>query len=102
MRLPPRGRCEEQVGAPRPPQRRGAELEVAGDAGAVARVIREAGEQQQALLVSSGVDERTIGETLSVADGAIVGTALKVGGVTTAEVDPERVRRLVAAARGRG
>ena len=99
--MPPRGRCEEQVGAPRPPQRRGAELEVAGDAGAVARVVREAGEQQ-ALLVGSGVDERTIGETLAVADGAIVGTALKVGGVTTAEVDPERVRRLVAAARGRG
>ena len=54
------------------------------------------------LLVGSGVDERTIGETLTIADGAIVGTALKIGGVTTAPVDPERVRRLVAAARGRG
>src|SRR5436305_383603 len=52
------------------------------------------------LLVGSGVTEDTIREALAVADGVIVGTSLKVGGVTTAPVDAERVRRLVAAAKG--
>jgi len=52
------------------------------------------------LLVGSGVTEDTIREALAVADGVIVGTSLKVGGVTTAPVDAERVRRLVAEAKG--
>ena len=51
------------------------------------------------LLIGSGVTEKTVRETLAIADGAIVGTALKAGGVTTAPVDPERVRRFVAAAK---
>ena len=52
------------------------------------------------LLIGSGVTAETARETLAVADGAIVGTALKAGGVTAAPVDPERVRRFVAAAKG--
>ena len=52
------------------------------------------------LLVGSGVTAETAGDTFALADGAIVGTAFKVGGKTTAPVDVERVRRLVAAARG--
>ena len=51
------------------------------------------------LLVGSGATPDIAAELLSVADGLIVGTALKRGGDVTAPVDPERVRRLVAAAR---
>jgi predicted TIM-barrel enzyme len=51
------------------------------------------------LLVGSGVTPETVAELLSVADGLIVGTSLKRGGLVTGPVDPERVRRLVEAAR---
>jgi membrane complex biogenesis BtpA family protein len=51
------------------------------------------------LLVGSGATPDTAAELLSIADGLIVGTALKHGGDVDAPVDPERVRRLVAAAR---
>jgi hypothetical protein len=50
------------------------------------------------LLVGSGVTPDTVAALLAVADGVIVGTALKRGGDVRAPVDPERVRRLVAAA----
>ncbi len=52
------------------------------------------------ILVGSGVTPETVGELLSVADGAIVGTALKHGGDVRNPVDIARVRRLVTAARG--
>jgi membrane complex biogenesis BtpA family protein len=51
------------------------------------------------LLVGSGVTPESVAELLRVADGAIVGTALKRDGRLGNPVDPERVRRLVAAAR---
>jgi membrane complex biogenesis BtpA family protein len=51
------------------------------------------------VLVGSGVTVETVAKTLTIADGVIAGTALKVGGVTTAPVDAERVRRFVAAAK---
>jgi membrane complex biogenesis BtpA family protein len=51
------------------------------------------------LLVGSGVTTETVAELLSVADGVIVGTALKRDGRLANPVDPERVRRLVQAAR---
>jgi membrane complex biogenesis BtpA family protein len=51
------------------------------------------------LLVGSGVTPETAAELLSVADALIVGTALKRHGNVASPVDPERVRRLVAAAR---
>jgi membrane complex biogenesis BtpA family protein len=47
------------------------------------------------LYVGSGVNEDNVARTLSVADGVIVGTALKVGGRTRAPVDVDRVRRFV-------
>jgi membrane complex biogenesis BtpA family protein len=53
------------------------------------------------LLVGSGVTADTVGELLSIADGVIVGTFLKRDGDVRGPVDPARVRRLVAAARGR-
>ncbi|PSQ54959.1 phosphorybosylanthranilate isomerase [Halobacteriales archaeon SW_8_68_21] len=50
------------------------------------------------VLVGSGVTPETVGDLLGVADGAIVGTALKRGGETTAPVDADHVADLVAAA----
>lgn len=51
------------------------------------------------LLVGSGVTAETVAELLSVADGVIVGTAVKRDGRLANPVDPERVRHLVQAAR---
>ena len=52
------------------------------------------------LLIGSGVSEQNIGSLLTVADGAIVGTAFKVGGQITQPVELARVERLVALAKG--
>ncbi|WP_435345649.1 BtpA/SgcQ family protein [Haloarchaeobius sp. HRN-SO-5] len=51
------------------------------------------------LFVGSGVTRETVAETLTVADGVIVGTDLKTDGRTTNPVDEERVRAVVEAAR---
>jgi hypothetical protein len=48
------------------------------------------------VLVGSGVDEANVRELLSVADGAIVGTSLKVGGKVSNPVEQNRVARLVS------
>lgn len=48
----------------------------------------------------SGVTAETIAEILDICDGAIVGSWLKEKGDVTRPVDPERVARLVDAARG--
>ncbi|MFC7135049.1 MULTISPECIES: BtpA/SgcQ family protein [Salinibaculum] len=50
------------------------------------------------VLVGSGVTPENAADLLALADGLIVGTALKEGGATREPVDPERVERLVAAA----
>lgn len=50
------------------------------------------------VLVGSGVRPATVADLLSVADGVIVGTALKRDAETTAPVDPDRVTDLVARA----
>jgi uncharacterized protein len=52
------------------------------------------------LLVGSGASPETVADLLSVADGVIVGTSIKRDGRLSNPVDAERVRRLVAAARG--
>src|SRR5216683_844520 len=52
------------------------------------------------LLVGSGASPETVAELLSVADAVIVGTSIKRDGQLSNPVDVERVRRLVAAARG--
>jgi len=51
------------------------------------------------VLAGSGVDPETVGEFLEVADGVIVGSSLKHGGIATNPVDPARVRAFVRAAR---
>ena len=50
------------------------------------------------ILVGSGVTAETIAVLLAHADGAIVGTAIKLDGRPDNPVDPERARALVAAA----
>lgn len=50
------------------------------------------------VFVGSGVTAETIADYLDVADGVIVGTALKEDGRTTNPVDPDRVVALVEAA----
>jgi len=50
------------------------------------------------VFVGSGVTAETVGDTLAVADGVIVGSALKEGGDASNPVSVERVERLVAAA----
>jgi membrane complex biogenesis BtpA family protein len=52
------------------------------------------------LLVGSGATPETAADLLSVADGLIVGTAVKRDGILGNPVDSRRVRRLVEAARG--
>jgi len=58
-----------------------------GDLEAVKRVLPDT-----PVLANTGVKHDTVAEVLAVADGVIVGSALKVGGDTWAPVDPERAR----------
>ncbi len=51
------------------------------------------------VLIGSGATESNVGRLLDVADGAIVGTAVKIDGVTTNPVDPARAASFVKAAR---
>lgn len=51
------------------------------------------------ILIGSGLDAGNAGELLPLSDGAILGTALKVDGVTEAPVDRDRVREMVGLAR---
>ncbi len=51
------------------------------------------------LYVGSGATEKTLPSLLEIADGAIVGTAAKAGGIVANPVDRDRVRALVAVAR---
>jgi membrane complex biogenesis BtpA family protein len=67
-----------------------------GDVAIVRRAVPEA-----PVLVGSGVNDQSVRHTLDVAHGAIVGTWLKRDGRVDQPVDVDRVRRLVAAARGR-
>jgi hypothetical protein len=65
----------------------------------VRTVKRHAG--QAAVYVGSGLDDTTVQALLEVADGAIVGTAFKLGGKVSAPVDRARVRALVSTVRRR-
>lgn len=55
---------------------------------------------QLKILVGSGFDQANAVELMSVADGAIVGSSIKVGGVADNPVDPKAARRLITAVRG--
>jgi membrane complex biogenesis BtpA family protein len=51
------------------------------------------------VIANTGVRADRIAEIFNVADGAIVGTSLKVEGITWNPVDPDRANRLMEAAR---
>ena len=51
------------------------------------------------VFANTGVSAERLVEIFAVADGVIVGTSLKVGGVTWSQVDPARAGRLMEAAR---
>jgi membrane complex biogenesis BtpA family protein len=72
----------------------GAETGAEPDRGSFARV-REA-LSDAPILIGSGLREANAG-TFEDADGAIVGTSIKIDGRVDAPVDPDRVKRLVAA-----
>ncbi len=74
-------------------------LIVTGSATGVSASVEELKTVRQAapgvpVLVGSGVDEDNSEALLEYADGAIVGTSLKVDGIVSNPVDPQRVRRL--------
>ncbi|MCS5616486.1 MAG: hypothetical protein NZ658_00675, partial [Pirellulales bacterium] len=52
------------------------------------------------LFIGSGADESNIAGLLGTADGAIVGTSLKIDGRVDNEIDPGRARAWILAARG--
>ncbi|MDM8008163.1 MAG: BtpA/SgcQ family protein [Phycisphaerae bacterium] len=62
------------------------------------KAVREA-VPDRPIYVGSGATSETVAELLAVADGVIVGTAIKQGGVITAPVDPARAAALIQAAR---
>jgi uncharacterized protein len=61
--------------------------------------VREAVSPSTPVLLNTGARAETIAEYLRYADGCIVGSSLKVDGVTWNPVDPERAKRFIAAAR---
>jgi membrane complex biogenesis BtpA family protein len=52
------------------------------------------------ILAGSGASTETIAGILEYADGAIVGTSIKAGGLTTAPVDPAKAAEFIKAAMG--
>lgn len=74
----------------------------AADLGTVrqAAAVRDDAGLDTPVFVGSGVTAETVGETLAVADGVVVGSALKMAGDASNPVSVERVERLVAAADG--
>ena len=76
---------------------------ISGPAAGAALDMRHLAEAREAardtpVIANTGVRAERIREIFSIADGVIVGTSLKVDGVTWNPVDPERARRLVDAA----
>jgi membrane complex biogenesis BtpA family protein len=71
-----------------------------GDAPPLDKVHRAKEAATRPILMGSGTTADNIAAFLQYADGAIVGSSLKVDGVTENPVDVERVRRYMAAVKG--
>lgn len=71
-----------------------------GDAPPVDKVRRAREAATRPILMGSGTTAENVAEFLRYADGAIVGSSLKVDGVMEKPVDVERVRRYVDAVKG--
>jgi membrane complex biogenesis BtpA family protein len=65
----------------------------------VVAAVREALDPEIPVLLNTGARAETIKEFFAYADGCVVGSSLKRDGYTWNEVDPERVKRFVDAAR---
>lgn len=63
------------------------------------RAVRDAVGDAAPVLLNTGLRPETVAELLPLVDGAVVGTALKIDGVTWNPVDPARVRALMEGAR---
>ncbi len=63
------------------------------------RAVREAVGGAVPVLLNTGLRRETVADLLPLSDGAVVGTSLKVDGVTWNPVDPARVRGLMEAVR---
>jgi membrane complex biogenesis BtpA family protein len=63
------------------------------------RTVREAVSGAVPVLVNTGLRRETVQDLLPASDGAVVGTSLKVDGVTWNPVDPARVRALMETVR---
>lgn len=59
------------------------------------------GATNRTVLVGSGVTEKTVAGILEVADGVIVGSSIKKGGVWSNAIDVKRAKAVVKASRGR-
>ncbi len=70
-----------------------------GEAADLADVQKATDATATPVFVGSGVRQETLAETLALAHGVIVGTAIKVGRITRAPVDPEGSRSFVEKAR---
>lgn len=64
------------------------------------RAVREAVPMGVPVILNTGARSDTIAAMLTVIDGCIVGSSLKVDGSTWNEVDPDRAKRFVEAAHG--
>ncbi|WP_417722894.1 BtpA/SgcQ family protein [Salipiger sp.] len=69
-----------------------------GDAATVEEITEIAGATHLPLLVGSGVNENNVADILSLTNGVIVGSSLKVDGVWWNPVDVSKVRSFLAAA----
>ncbi|MEX0667878.1 MAG: BtpA/SgcQ family protein, partial [Acidimicrobiia bacterium] len=100
---PPSGLTIEQAGLDTW-ERGGADaLIVSGTGTGAAPDLEEAARLRKAvpgsrILVGSGASAATLSALAEIADGAIVGSSLKVGGMVSNQVDPDRARELVRAA----
>ena len=76
---------------------------ISGPAAGASFDMRHLAEAKEAVpdtpvIANTGVRAERIGDIFKVADGVIVGTSLKVEGITWNPVDPDRARRLMDAA----
>ena len=67
---------------------------------ATVAAVREAVPEDVPVLLNTGAKKQTIAAFLEHADGAVVGSSLKVDGYTWNPVDPKRAQDFVVAARG--
>ena len=104
---PPPGLTIEQAGLDTW-ERGGADaLIVSGTGTGAAPDVEEAARLRKAvpdamILVGSGASAANLGALAEVADGAIVGSSLKVDGRVSGQIDPDRARELIRAAAAEG